>query len=778
VIGSALTAGASTRDRARTPIGRVAAWSGLILLVFYLVFLGGGFAGIYGSGLRLISLVLIAGGLGVWAVVMGLRPAWRPRSRLLPAFALALASMTIATGLSRQPRLGLDYLAYAVLLVALYLLLVRILADPWFRGRFMGLTTLLAVVVGAWFLEACFVKWMDWWRLVGSFAAPPLRPEFESLTFGNPSAVLTMSVLLTLPAIAWLGVGSRRRAAAVLALLALSLSASLVTGSRAGWLAMAVGIVVAGAAWLAFSDHRALVASVIRARSVRIGLGMTALFAVAVGAVFLPGVLFRAGTGGEALRLSYVDLAIRMFETSPLVGTGLGTWVSQRIAFTPDEGSDYYIPHAHNVVAQTAAEQGVMGLIAGVIVAVMVLRLVVPALRDANRERRWMAWAALLGGVYFFAHNLLDFYPSFPPSLFAMAIPTAWLDATAGDVEKAARPFRRPRFSVPAAMALVGVVAVTVATGWLWWSEQWSLAHDRAVAAITDEHAADGLADARAAATNDPSMTPYWLTFGLAAAETGDWQQAADAFQIVAERDDLPVAWIDLADARANLAESAEAAEAIDQGLRLGRQQPGLVIAAAGLRARIGDAAGTAALATEAIASAPSLVRSDWFQSLPSSTKQTAIQTARDRLADSFGEVDLDLATGDPDSASRVAVTLSSAYPWAADWVAAWSGDTRAAASMWRAADASPFDLNVLTAAARLADHLGDRVRADDLRTRAELVNGTSSITGYDWGVELDRVGNRTQPGINGQFYGHYTYRRPTPWDALPSDVLHVVLVR
>ena len=59
------------------------------------------------------------------------------------------------------------------------------------------------------------------------------------------------------------GIATRRRIAKSIGLIALCLVVSLATGSRAGWLAMGIGILVTGAAWLAFacgrdqSDHHA-----------------------------------------------------------------------------------------------------------------------------------------------------------------------------------------------------------------------------------------------------------------------------------------------------------------------------------------------------------------------------------------------------------------------------------------------------------------------------------------------------------------------------------------
>src|SRR4029078_4611819 len=109
-------------SRPRLSLARLVAWTAIILLTIYMVFLGGGWAGIHSVALRSARLFPIVAVLAAWGVAMIRRPEWRPRSRILPGFVVALAVFALGTVLSRQPRLGLDYLAYSVFLTALYLL--------------------------------------------------------------------------------------------------------------------------------------------------------------------------------------------------------------------------------------------------------------------------------------------------------------------------------------------------------------------------------------------------------------------------------------------------------------------------------------------------------------------------------------------------------------------------------------------------------------------------------------------------------------------------------
>ena len=154
-------------------LGRVAAWGLLVLAVFYAVIVGGGWIGIYSVTLRITSLVLIAIALTTWLAVAVINSAWRPRTIFWPAFGACLVVFGLSVVTSRLPRLGIDYLAYAVLLTALYLLLQRLMAHAFFRDRMGALVVSLLVVVGGWYVISCAQDWAQWWGLVGQ--SPPLR---------------------------------------------------------------------------------------------------------------------------------------------------------------------------------------------------------------------------------------------------------------------------------------------------------------------------------------------------------------------------------------------------------------------------------------------------------------------------------------------------------------------------------------------------------------------------------------------------------------------------
>ena len=201
---------ANVAARRPRPTLALLGWVAFVLLV-YAVLLGGGYGGIYFVSLRLLSLSLITAVLAVWAHPCLARPAWRPATAIWPAFVTPLASFALSTTLSAFPRQGLEYVAWAVLVTALYLLLARILASHFARVRIGGLAAALGLALGLLYLGVVVGRWLEWWELLGRLAAPPLRPVFAGLTFGNPSAVLTAQVLLTVVACAGLGFGTRAR---------------------------------------------------------------------------------------------------------------------------------------------------------------------------------------------------------------------------------------------------------------------------------------------------------------------------------------------------------------------------------------------------------------------------------------------------------------------------------------------------------------------------------------------------------------------------------------
>ena len=755
----------------RTPPLVLAAWAAMTMGIVWLMEIGGVY-GIYLWQARLISVALAALAIAAWGVVAIRSPDWRPRSAIWPALALPLGAFAISTLFSQRPRISVEYLGYTILLVALYLLLRALLAHPAFRDRITGLTVPLALLLGVAYLATSAGHWLDWWSAVGTFRLPPLRPYSEGLTYGNPSAVMAGSVLLTTVAVAHLGARTIGRRVAVAVLIVVAAAVTLTSGSRAGWVGAGVATAVVALAWLASPTGRREVGHLLRTRTARASAAIAMVLAT-IGAVILaPWVLQRAGAGGEDLRLGYLAVAGRLVRSSPITGVGAGTWVADRIANTTSGETDYYIPHAHNIYAQTAAEHGVLGLLAGAIAIACLAWLILGAMRDTDPVRRRWGWAALFGTLYFGTHQLLDFYANFPAMLFAFALPVAWLDATAP--RSITAKLRRLRIGEPTrhrlgAVGTVAAVTVLVVAGaGLVAQEMPASAMSRGWESAARDDWTAALASFRTANDEDPGMPAYAFARGLAAAHVGDTGEAIASLEAVADSEDLPVAWLDLAAERQVAGDTGGAMEALERALRLGDQQPGLLFAAGTLLDRAGDLDAADSAWADALRSLPSLAGDPWWQDPVRSARWPSIRDAA--LAGMPPELaaDLWLCSGDPGRASQSAAEIAdpAAQIRTRLAIAAWNGTAADRAALDSYAQDHPFDIVAVAWAGRVAGRAGDRESVARYRLWAETVSGGASLTVGEIRVASTATTGGSM-GFSSPFWSQYTYRRPMPGSQL-----------
>jgi O-antigen ligase len=748
-------------------------WVAMVVLATYLTLVGGAWLGIYEAPLRVVTVLSATVTLGAWLVAAVKSERWRPRSVLMPAILASLASVAISTGFSRVPRVSVEYLGYAIVLAALYLLLVRLMAHAFFARRLLTLASVFFWVISAAFLGLVAMHWIDWWRELGRFAIPPLRPNFEGLTYNNSSAVLTMSALLAMPAAALVDPGTKRGKVGLGALLVTLGTVAFLTGSRAGWLAIALTIALAAAAAVISGPRRsAVVVAGRRMVASRLGLAATSVALVAVvlaSAAFAPAILRRVSEGDGGARAEYATTALRMFAESPVVGTGPGTWVIQRIPTTAAGEIDSYVPHAHNIEVQTLAELGIAGAVAGVVLLVFLARLVFGAIRDTDPLRRRFGWVTLFGLSYFGFHQLLDFYANLPAALFAAALPIAFLDASSA-------PRVAPRLGgvIPVGR-LLAVGAVGLSLAGLILQEVPALESDRSVQLANGGDWAGADSGARSAAKTDPEISSYVLTAGLAAAHAGDHAAAATYFQRVALRDDLPEAWLDLAAEQLAQGDRAASGQSLEAANRLGRQRPAVAIAISDLAIRLGKSDLAVAAAASALAGYPTLAADPWWAA--DAQHAGALRGAVERI----------LATAPPDLRWQVALMVneigearaiaagSSSPTFNALVIDAWQGNDQAFKQLVAACEASPLDSVALTWCARVAAHLGRTDAAERMRTLEGLAPGFTNGSGQIRIVDVPEPGSVLE-GQLATFWGAFTYRRFTPVDMLVPGLVHLVL--
>jgi O-antigen ligase len=758
-------------------VGRLLAWAGIALGAAYLIFIGGGWAGVYEARLRIATLSIAGVALMIWGFVAWRDPRWRPRSVLLAAILACLGSLAISTAFSRVPRVSVEYLGYSILLAALYLLLVRLMASPFFRSRVVGLAVILFIGISVEFVAFVVYLWIGWWQSVGHLAIPPLRPNFIGLSWGNPSAVLTIVALFAIPTASHFAGWSRRGIAIFLAIGAVVALVAVLTASRAGWFGLGIAAVVGTVCLLTDRDRRTRLRALIGgiggsspSTASRAAIGVAVFVAVAAVVIAVPLVLGRLQAGGEDIRTAYYIAALRMFTSSPIVGTGLGTWVIQRAAYTTSDQSDQYIPHAHDVPVQLLAEQGVVGASAGLFLIVAIIWVLRDAARSQEEGRRRWAWMTVLGLVYLAGHDLLDFYANMPAVLFAAALPLAYLDAQTEHEPRIARLRLRATFSRLPAITAAVLVGVSVAGSLL--AEIPVLRENEAVIAANHNLWSDALPIAREAAWLDPEISVYQLTLGLAEDRRGNHGAAAAAFRKVADRDDLPEAWLNLAAEERALGDVGAASNALGRALRLGVQRVEVAMPAGYFALQLGNDN----LAVETFAAAmnlsPSLAGDPWWRrdSLAASIREPSFERAV-ATAPLGAQWALWLSVGDRRHAADAGAQASNP-DFARDVVAAWFGDASADQRVLELCVDHPLDLEAILWCGRLQAWLGDDKGAIRFRDQSAAINAGSPAAALTLGVADGPVtGSAPEAAYN---WPVYTYRIYGPQDLLVPSLVHV----
>lgn len=270
--------------------------------------------------------------------------------------------------------------------------------------------------------------------------------ERFALQIADPNAAGSW---LVIPVAAAAGIAfgtARRRVVLVAALVAMAPAVAL-TGSRAAYVGLLVGL---GAAWLlrrpGAMKHR------------DIAIGGAALAAVAV--VALLALDWDAGSQGSAgsslrLRAEFLATTARMFEAAPVFGVGIGRYFDRSAEFMSDGLRALYgNENAHNYVAQQFAEMGIIGGILFLWLAAAVLRGGTASFRESGATP---AHLGLLAGVVAYLTTCLTGHPLLVPE----AALTFWIVAgvVGGGDAAAVRRVPRPMAMAAAAAILMLVVA-------------------------------------------------------------------------------------------------------------------------------------------------------------------------------------------------------------------------------------------------------------------------------------------------------------------------------
>ena len=526
-------------DRTITPrrLAELAAVGTGLAVLFYVGWDGALWDPRYQLGLHLAA-VAVFGGL-LW---VGLSGGQLPRTPLeLPILALLLA-FGVASLTAWNP--GLSARALAAIVAVAVMLPAALLAL-----RHRPAWTALVVTVPILALSLHAVAILAWrrvaWLMAGGSGLPPVRLDHEGTIFGA-LAVPAFAVIAALP-VALLIPQRRVRRAMLIALAAVAVPLTLLSGSRSAWLAVVVAglVLVAPAAVRRLRPSRSALVARSRALTPRdVGLAVAGLALLAVAIAFiaprltdLRSLMYRGYLWRDTLAAWSGD---------PVFGIGPGSMPLARQAAAPPLSFPVRQPHSHDVPLGILGDAGLVGLAAAL--ALFITFVVVAGPWRTRSLTGRAAFAVLMGFAAGMLFEDLTFLPSFNLLVIVLAA-MALLDAGAVRWQVIPPPARPPAAVVAGvgALALVAVMAVgdagaiayrmgTDAAGENRWPEAftafrgasaidpWNPAAPKAMAVAADRL---GLTDdARAAAEEAVRLAPgdgaSWINLTLLCREQGD----------------------------------------------------------------------------------------------------------------------------------------------------------------------------------------------------------------------------------------------------------------
>lgn len=308
-------------------------------------------------------LALVA---GLAALVCAARPTADDRlpaiSAWLAAAALLLLAQPFLVGIAyaELPAIGALYLAWAAALAWLGRRLARAL------GAQTVIAWLAAALVAGGLVNAAaaFVQFYRIDSILSAFAADLGSPKGAYGQLAQPNH-LSDYLALALASVAWLRLRGRIGLAAAIACAAVLLYALAISGSRASLLYLAAGAILAW--WL---GRGRLCLAIVLAAAAYLALQLALAHTGLNHPTLPPGA---AASGYSAMPLDRVwridsvrqtlwAQALLMWAQHPLLGVGWGQYPGAYFEAAAAFGGPPGYGHAHNIVAELAAETGIAGL--------------------------------------------------------------------------------------------------------------------------------------------------------------------------------------------------------------------------------------------------------------------------------------------------------------------------------------------------------------------------------------------------------------------------------
>lgn len=651
---------------------------GLLGLIIYFTFIGGTFYSQLNFTLRVANQVIVSLILGVWLLARLRKRAGLPATALDLALASYLGVNVLAALLGQSPRFSFEVMWLTIVHVLSFYLLVDLARRGWTPRLTWAFYMASAVVCLVALLE--FVAWytgrpslplasQGWWEIGGWRQPIPPFIYRLSITLNGPTMLSAYLALFIPPALAmviYLPKRNQNRQALVLWLI-LAFIVQFLTASRAGFLALATSLPLTGLAWYTLSSQNRQFLPAVWQRirlPVRLALLAVVVFLVGGGLFWLQHSL-AARAHSTDFRLTLWRAATAIIQDNPLTGAGPANFGRALLRLNEISLPRLQIASAHSVYFNTAAELGLLGLLAGAFlylaVALMWARRWQQARPAPPLERLCLAAVgAALAGLA--VQTLVDTYSATPNILPLMAM-LAYL-ASGLPAEKS---LTRRQLAAYLALAVV----VGYAAGFFWLAR----VDSRFQASFTAESRGDLEEAARQAGLArrlDPALA--LRTFRLALLEARLAQQTADPAYAAAAIDHYraglqqeTILGLNSANMAGLLWQQGQRAEAITlmEETVMAEADPLYLLNLGYFYEQAGDRAGALGAYGRALYRAPALAGSGFWQADPARAAlwpdivAAAVELADGEAARQSLQADLALAREDFDAVAELVDTAA-----------------------------------------------------------------------------------------------------------------------
>ena len=516
----------------------------LLLLAFYLTFVGGGTYYQLFLPIRIAHHILITVLLSLWLVNRIRRrdknqpPKGLPQTALnIPIYA-AVAIWFITALTSIDPRMAFEHIWFPLIHTLFFFVIVDLLQRGFHRLVMEIVFLIAALVVFITGLELA-----SWYFGLGilpntttGWVNIPLAPS------GIPRVSLAMSIstllagytapLVTVTA-AWALTARRKDYRIVLwVLAALLLGVLLLTYSRGGLISLFGGV---GTFVLFRLAQHSQITVMISPRKI-IGTGLI-LGALVVGVFIFLTLPFGRGHSDEG-RVDMWRSAIEITRDNPIVGVGPGLFGREFRDYRDPSLARDKLASAHNAYLNTASETGLLGIVVSLGLGVAFLRAAWRTWQIATTYKeslRIEGTVAALVGVAL--HSLVDVFTITP---IVLLIVTLIAYAITG---------RRSRIDpVPQGKSLPALIALIIILGYGIWLLQLDRAHNTYQNGFQLPTLEEKIAATNEAASIDPYLRLYPLHKALLLGEQVNIELAIDVYQQALELEPTwDIGWINLA---------------------------------------------------------------------------------------------------------------------------------------------------------------------------------------------------------------------------------------